>query len=59
MKSPASDSGQWICRICGYIYDPRLHDGMAFEALPASWRCPGCGYGKSVFVPRQDGQRPQ
>jgi rubredoxin len=47
------DCLQWVCRICGYIYDPRLHEEVAFEELPAEWRCPGCGFGKSVFVRRK------
>jgi rubredoxin len=44
------DPQQWFCRICGYIYDPRLHEGVRFEDLPPTWRCPGCGFGKNVFV---------
>jgi rubredoxin len=51
-----TDSGQWICRICGYIYDPRLHEGVAFEDLPQTWRCPGCGFGKAVFVRYRQGK---
>lgn len=52
MKDADITSQQWVCRICGYIYDPRLHEGVAFEDQPATWRCPGCGFGKTVFARR-------
>ena len=29
-----SASGKYICSICGYVYDPAEHDGVAFEDLP-------------------------
>lgn len=45
---------RWVCRVCGYIYDPALHDEVPFEAVEADWRCPGCGFGKDVFVPAGD-----
>ncbi len=32
-----SASGKYICSICGYVYDPAEHDGVAFEDLPAKW----------------------
>ena len=35
-------SGKYICSICGYVYDPAEHDGVAFEDLPEDWRCPCC-----------------
>ena len=28
-------SGMYVCSICGYVYDPAEHDGVAFEDLPA------------------------
>ena len=42
-------SGKYICSICGYVYDPAEHDGVAFEDLPDDWRCPRCKQGKEKF----------
>ena len=42
-------SGKYVCSICGYVYDPAEHDGVAFEDLPADWRCPRCKQGKEKF----------
>ncbi|MBR1688908.1 MAG: MBL fold metallo-hydrolase [Prevotella sp.] len=39
-------SGKYVCSICGYVYDPAEHDGVAFEDLPDDWRCPRCKQGK-------------
>ncbi|MCM1292076.1 MAG: rubredoxin [Bacteroides sp.] len=48
---------KYKCTVCGYIYDPAKGDpkhgiapGTAFEDLPATWVCPGCGAPKSKFV---------
>lgn len=46
-------SQQWVCTVCGYVYDPRLHEGVAFEDLPDDWTCPGCGFPKGAFVRRR------
>ena len=27
-------SGKYVCSVCGYVYDPAEHDGVAFEDLP-------------------------
>ena len=27
-------SGKYVCPICGYVYDPAEHEGVAFEDLP-------------------------
>ena len=27
-------TGKYNCSICGYVYDPAEHDGVAFEDLP-------------------------
>ena len=35
-------SGKYVCSVCGYVYDPAEHDGVAFEDLPEDWRCPRC-----------------
>jgi rubredoxin len=42
-------SGKYVCSICGYVYDPAEHDGIAFEDLPDDWRCPRCRQGKEKF----------
>ena len=42
-------SGKYVCSICGYVYDPAEHDGVAFESLPEDWRCPRCKQPKSKF----------
>ena len=45
----AEASGKYICSICGYVYDPAEHDGVAFEDLPDDWKCPRCKQGKDKF----------
>ncbi len=42
-------SGKYVCSICGYVYDPAEHDGVAFEDLPEDWKCPRCKQGKENF----------
>ena len=42
-------SGKYVCSICGYVYDPAEHDGVAFEELPDDWRCPRCKQPKEKF----------
>ena len=44
-------SGKYVCGICGYVYDPAEHDGVAFEDLPEDWKCPRCKQGKNRFNP--------
>ena len=44
-------TGKWICSICGYVYDPAEHDGVAFEDLPDDWKCPRCCQGKDKYNP--------
>ncbi|MHB8170782.1 MAG: rubredoxin [Thermincolia bacterium] len=46
----------WVCDVCGYIYDPQQGDGAggiaagtSFENLPETWVCPVCGVGKENF----------
>jgi rubredoxin len=45
------------CTACGWIYDPRYGDpaneiarGIAWEKLPANFKCGVCGNGKDKFV---------
>ena len=47
--SRSEASGKYVCSICGYVYDPAEHDGVAFEDLPDDWRCPRCRQGKEKF----------
>lgn len=42
-------SGKYVCSICGYVYDPAEHDGVAFGDLPEDWRCPRCKQNKEKF----------
>ena len=42
-------SGKYICSVCGYVYDPAEHDGVAFEDLPDDWKCPRCNQPKEKF----------
>ncbi len=44
-------TGKYVCSICGYVYDPAEHDGVAFEDLPDDWRCPRCKQPKEKFNP--------
>lgn len=47
---------QWVCVVCGYIYDEAAGDpehgiaaGTNWEDIPEDWTCPECGVGKSDF----------
>ena len=42
-------TGKYVCSICGYVYDPAEHDGIAFEELPEDWACPRCKQPKEKF----------
>ena len=44
-------TGKYVCAICGYVYDPAEHGGVAFEDLPDDWKCPKCKQPKSKFNP--------
>jgi rubredoxin len=48
---------RFVCRICGYVYDPEQGDptkgappGTPFDALPDDWLCPLCGAVKEDFA---------
>ncbi len=47
--SAAQGTGKYVCSICGYVYDPAEHDGVAFENLPDDWKCPRCRQPKEKF----------
>ena len=47
---------KYVCKLCGYVYDPAVGDpdnnippGTSFEKLPATWLCPVCGASKEEF----------
>ena len=42
---------KYVCKVCGYVYDPAENNGVPFEELPEDWTCPVCGVGKSEFEP--------
>ena len=50
--------GQYVCDICGWVYDPEAGDpdggiepGTPFDDLPEEWVCPECGAGTEQFSP--------
>ena len=45
---------KYICKICGYIYDPKQNNDVSFKDLPAEWVCPECGVGKDQFEPLEE-----
>ena len=40
---------KYVCKICGYVYDPAENSDVPFEELPDDWTCPLCGVGKDQF----------
>ena len=44
---------KYVCDVCGYVYDPEEHDGVAFEDLPEDYECPLCSVGKDQFSPEE------
>ena len=40
---------KYVCKICGWVYDPAEHDNVEFADLPDDWTCPVCGVGKNDF----------
>ncbi|MDX9745136.1 MAG: rubredoxin [Syntrophales bacterium] len=58
MSAPAQDRVRFVCKVCGYVYDPVKGDpdngveaGTSFEAIPDTWTCPICGAPKKDFSP--------
>ncbi len=39
---------QYVCTVCGYVYDEE-QEGVNFDSLLESWKCPLCGASKSQF----------
>ena len=48
-KERTPEMKKYVCKICGYVYDPENNNGVAFEDLPDDWTCPMCGVGKDQF----------
>ncbi|HEY1997861.1 rubredoxin [Paraburkholderia sp.] len=53
----AEDFKQWVCVICGWIYDETaglpeegIAPGTRWADVPADWRCPLCDVGKEDFA---------
>jgi rubredoxin len=51
------DFKQWVCVICGWIYDEaaglpeeNITPGTRWADVPADWRCPLCDVGKEDFA---------
>jgi rubredoxin len=50
-------SAQWVCQVCGWIYDEAVGDpdsgippGTRFEDIPDDWMCPECMVTKEDFA---------
>ena len=48
----------YVCELCGYVYEPANGDpdngvapGTSFDDVPADWVCPVCGASKADFEP--------
>lgn len=57
-----STTKYYVCKVCGYVYDPEKGDkvhgiekGTRFLDIPADWICPVCDKPKSVFRPMESG----
>lgn len=55
-QEQASGDGIYVCKICGFQYDPEDGDptlgipaGTAFEDLPDDYKCPICNADKELF----------
>jgi len=55
--APAGEFKQWVCVICGWIYDEAaglpeegIAPGTRWADVPADWRCPLCDVGKEDFA---------
>jgi rubredoxin len=56
-SSASDDFRQWVCVICGWIYDEGaglpeegIAPGTRWADVPADWRCPLCDVGKEDFA---------
>lgn len=51
------DMNVYMCVVCGVVYDEAagwpeegIAPGTRWADVPADWRCPECGVGKSDFM---------
>jgi rubredoxin len=56
-KTESADMTQWVCVICGWVYDEALGDpehgiapGTRWQDVPDDFRCPLCDVGKEDFA---------
>jgi rubredoxin len=56
-ETSAVEFKQWVCVICGWIYDEAagvpeegIAPGTCWADVPADWRCPLCDVGKEDFA---------
>jgi rubredoxin len=56
-SAAADDFKQWVCVICGWVYDEAaglpeegIAPGTRWADVPADWRCPLCDVGKDDFA---------
>jgi rubredoxin len=56
----ASPVRRMECGVCWHVYDPvegdpvwQIEPGVAFEHLPAAWRCPICDAPREKFLEEQ------
>lgn len=56
-SAAADDFKQWVCVICGWVYDEAaglpeegIAPGTRWADVPADWRCPLCDVGKEDFA---------
>ncbi|MFM0392962.1 rubredoxin [Paraburkholderia phytofirmans] len=57
LAASADDFKQWVCVICGWVYDEAaglpeegIAPGTRWADVPADWRCPLCDVGKEDFA---------
>jgi len=50
-------AGEWVCNVCGYVYDERegapgdgIAPGTRWQDVSGDWLCPDCGVGKHDFT---------
>ncbi|SKC96672.1 Rubredoxin [Burkholderia sp. YR290] len=56
-QTSADDFKQWVCVICGWVYDEAaglpeegIAPGTRWADVPEDWRCPLCDVGKEDFA---------
>ncbi|CAD6507042.1 rubredoxin [Paraburkholderia sabiae] len=56
-QTSSDDFKQWVCVICGWVYDEAaglpdegLAPGTRWADVPDDWRCPLCDVGKEDFA---------